>query len=263
LGELSWAATAYLLTSTASTPLWGKLSDLYGRRAVFQAAVGIFVASSVLAALSTGMLQLVACRALQGAGGGGLLALAFAIVTTIVPARERGTYMGYLGAMHGVASVVGPLLGGWLTDGPGWRWIFWINVPIGAVAFGIVSIALRGMATQRRDVRIDWPGMTTIVAGVSAIVLYLSWRGPAYGWYESWALVLLGTGLLLVVAFVGIESKAAEPIIPLRLFRGSVFGIGNLFGFLFGFSMFGVMLFVYQEQGEEQASHGLRHADPA
>ena len=149
--------TAYLLTSTASTPLWGKISDLYGRRPIFQTAIIIFLVGSVLCGLAQNMPQLIAFRALQGIGGGGLMAIAFAIIGDIIPPRERGRYQGYFGAVFGVSSVAGPLLGGWFTDGPGWRWIFYINLPVGIVALVITSIALK-MPLTRREHKIDYLG---------------------------------------------------------------------------------------------------------
>lgn len=243
IDKLSWVVTAYLLTSTSATPLWGKISDLYGRRPIFQAAIGIFIAGSVLSAVAQDMTQLVVFRAVQGVGGGGLFALSMAIVGDVIPPRERGRYMGYMGAVFGVSSVAGPLLGGWFTDGPGWRWIFWINVPIGVAALVVTSFALK-IPTVRREHRIDYLGAATIVASVSCILLYLSWRGTEYGWTEGWALALLGVGLVLAALFVLVESRAAEPIIPLRLFRNSVFGTGNVFGFLAGIAMFGSMLYI-------------------
>jgi EmrB/QacA subfamily drug resistance transporter len=243
LDKLAWVVTAYLLTSTASTPLWGKISDLYGRRPMFQAAIGIFLVGSVLSALSQNMLELVAFRAVQGLGGGGLMALAFAVIGDIIPPRQRGRYQGYFGVVFGVSSVAGPLLGGWFTDGPGWRWIFWINLPIGAAALVVTSYALR-MPRIRRNHKIDYLGAATIVAAVSCLLLYLSWRGESAGWTEGWALALLGASVVLVLLFVLVESRAAEPIIPLRLFRNPVFTVSNSFGLLAGFVMFGTIIYL-------------------
>ncbi|GAB3422746.1 MDR family MFS transporter [Flindersiella endophytica] len=243
IDKLAWVVTAYLLTSTAATPLWGKISDLYGRRPIFQAAIVIFLVGSLAAGFSQDMTQLVAFRALQGIGGGGLFALAMAVIGDVIPPRERGRYMGFFGAVFGVSSVAGPLLGGWFTDGPGWRWIFWINVPIGAAALVVTSVALK-LPRVKREHKIDYLGAAAIVAAVSSLVLYLSWRGTQYGWTETWALVLVGAGVVLAALFVLIESRATEPIIPLRLFRNPVFSTGNLFGFLAGVAMFGSMLYI-------------------
>ncbi len=176
--------TAYLLTATASTPLWGKISDLYGRRHIFQAAILIFLAGSVLCGLSQNLPQLIAFRAIQGIGGGGLMSLAFSIIGDIIPPRERGRYQGYFGAVFGVSSVAGPLLGGWFTDGPGWRWIFYINLPVGIAALVITSMALK-LPTVRREHTIDYLGAALIVASVSSLLLYLDWAGKEYGWFAT------------------------------------------------------------------------------
>jgi EmrB/QacA subfamily drug resistance transporter len=243
LDKLSWVVTAYLLTSTAATPLWGKISDLYGRRVIFQAAITIFVLASMLAGLSQSIEQLIAFRALQGLGGGGLFALALAVIGDVIPPRERGRYQGYFGVVFGSSSVLGPVLGGWFTEGPGWRWIFYVNVPIGIVALVVTSMALK-MPVVRRDHRIDYLGAAVIVAAVSSLLLYTAWAGPAYGWASTGGLALLGAGLVLAVLFVAVESKVAEPIIPLELFRDSVFTLSVVYTFITGFAMFGAMIFI-------------------
>jgi EmrB/QacA subfamily drug resistance transporter len=243
LNQLSWVVTAYLLTSTASTPLWGKVSDLYGRRLIFQVAIVIFLIGSALSGLSQNMPQLILFRALQGVGGGGLFAIALSIIGDVIPPRERGRYQGYFGAVFGVSSVAGPLLGGWLTDGPGWRWIFYINIPVGLAALVVTSMALK-MPVVRRQHQIDYLGAAAIVGAVTCLLLYLDWRGNEYGWTEAGSLLLLAGALFLTAAFVFIERRAAEPIIPLRLFRNQVFSVGNAFAFLAGIAMFGTIIFL-------------------
>jgi EmrB/QacA subfamily drug resistance transporter len=243
LDRLSWVVTAYLLTSTATTPLWGKVSDLYGRRLIFQVAIVIFLLGSALSGLSQSMGQLIGFRALQGVGGGGLFAIALSIIGDVIPPRERGRYQGYFGAVFGVSSVAGPLLGGWLTDGPGWRWIFYINLPVGLAALVVTSAVLKLPVVRRRH-RIDYLGAAAIMGAVTCLLLYLDWRGNAYGWTEAGALALLGGAVGLAAAFMWIERRAAEPIIPMRLFRIQVFSVGNTFAFLAGIAMFGTIIFL-------------------
>lgn len=243
LDKLSWVVTAYLLTATASTPLWGKISDLYGRKLLFQIAILTFLVGSLLAGFSHNIEELIAFRAIQGLGGGGLMALAMATIGDVIPPRERGRYQGYFAAVFGTSSVLGPVLGGWFADGPGWKWIFFMNVPIGLVALVITSAALK-IPHVRRDHSIDYLGASFVVASVSSILLYTAWAGPDHGWGSSLGLALLIGGLLLAVAFVFVEKHAKEPIIPMRLFGNSIFSIANLFGFLIGIAMFGSMIFI-------------------
>jgi EmrB/QacA subfamily drug resistance transporter len=243
LNHLSWVVTAYLLTSTAATPLWGKISDLYGRRPVFQAAIVTFLIGSVLCGLSQNMPQLIAFRAIQGIGGGGLFAISFSVIGDIIPPRERGRYQGYFGAVFGTSSVAGPLLGGWFTDGPGWRWIFYVNLPVGAAALVVTSLALK-IPTVRREHSIDYLGAAAIVAAVSSLLLYLNWAGAEFGWGAPGSLALLGGAAVLTALFVLIERRAREPIIPMGLFANPVFRVGIAFVFFTGVAMFGAMIFL-------------------
>lgn len=243
LNHLSWVVTAYLLTSTASTPLWGKISDLYGRRSIFQAAIVVFLIGSIVAGLADSMMVLIAGRSVQGLGAGGLMALALATIGDVIPPRERGRYQGYFGAVFGLSSVAGPLLGGWLTDGPGWRWIFWINVPIGIAALVVTSLYLR-IPRIRRDHTIDYTGAALVVGSVSAILLYTAWAGEEYGWSDPLSLSLLGAGIALAVIFALWEARAKEPIIPLRLFRSRVFSPTVIYTVVIGLSMFGGLIYM-------------------
>ncbi len=243
LDKLSWVVTAYMLAATSSTPLWGKISDLYGRRLLFQIAIVTFMVGSLLSGFAQNIDQLIIFRAVQGLGGGGLMALAMATIGDVIPPRERGRYQGYFAAVFGTSSVLGPVLGGWFADGPGWQWIFYINVPIGLVAFAVTSSALK-IPHVRREHSIDYLGAAVVVASVTSVLLYTAWAGPTYGWGDSLGLTLLGVGLALAVVFVLVELRAKEPIIPMRLFHNSIFSIANSFGFLIGAAMFGSMIFI-------------------
>jgi EmrB/QacA subfamily drug resistance transporter len=243
LDKLSWVVTAYLLTATASTPLWGKISDLYGRRLLFQIAIVTFMVGSLLAGFSQNIDQLIAFRAIQGLGGGGLMSLALAVIGDIIPPRERGRYQGYFAAVFGTSSVLGPVLGGFFADGPGWQWIFFMNVPIGLVALVVTSVALK-MPHVRRDHTIDYPGAALVVGAVSSFLLYTAWAGPDQGWGSSLGIALLVSGVVLTAGFIAVELRAKEPILPMRLFRNSIFAISNSFGFLIGIAMFGALIFI-------------------
>jgi len=243
LDHITWVVTAYLLTATASTPLWGKISDLYGRRIIFQITIVIFLVGSALCGLAQSMPQLILFRAIQGIGGGGLMAIAFAIIGDVIPARERGRYTGYFGAVFGVSSLAGPLLGGWITQNISWRWIFYINLPIGIAALVVTSIVLK-MPVIKRDAKIDYLGATAIVAGVSSLLLYLNWAGEKYGWTSPTALAFVAVSVAMTVAFVFIELRATEPIIPMQLFKNPIFSVANAFGFLIGFALFGGAIYL-------------------
>ena len=243
LDHLSWVVTAYLLTTTASTPLYGKLSDIYGRRLMFQSAIVIFVVGSILCGLSQDMLQLIVFRGIQGIGAGGLMAMAFAIIGDIVSPRERGRYTGYLGAVFAVASVAGPLLGGFFVDNLTWRWVFYVNVPIGIAALVITSSVLR-LPFARQDHAIDFVGAALLVAGVSTLLLGLVWGGSEYPWGSPVIVGLIVGSVVLTAVFLWWESRTPEPILPLRLFRGRVFSGGVALSFLLGGAMFGAIVFL-------------------
>jgi EmrB/QacA subfamily drug resistance transporter len=242
---LSWVITSYLLASTASTPLWGKAGDLYGRKRVFQLAILVFLLGSALCGASQSMYQLILFRGLQGVGGGGLISLAFAIIGDVISPRERGRYQGYFGAIFGMSSVIGPLAGGFAVDHLTWRVIFYINLPLGVIALGITNRVLR-LPVVKREVQIDWWGALLIVAGVSSILLATQSGGQTYPW-ASWQIFsLFGLGALLLIGFVLRERVAPEPILPLELFRLQTFSITNVIAFISGVAMFGALAFLPQ-----------------
>ncbi|MGW8063175.1 MDR family MFS transporter [Streptomyces ziwulingensis] len=243
LERLPWVVTVYLVTSMAVTPLWGKVSDLYGRRTVVQCAIGVFVVGSVLCGVAQSIWQLIVFRGVQGLGAGGLFVLALAVIADVVPPERRGRYQGMFGAVFGLSSVVGPLVGGWLTDGPGWRWIFLINVPVGVLALVATAVGLRVRSPQRPHT-IDFVGAALVAGAVVCALLYLNWAGDAYGWAAPGALLLAVGAVVLGALFVWAERRAAEPVIPMHLFSNPVFGIGALFGLLAGAAMFAGIVYL-------------------
>jgi EmrB/QacA subfamily drug resistance transporter len=252
LDKLSWVVTAYLLTSTAATPLWGKISDLRGRRPIFQAAIVVFLIGSLICGFSpeiadllnvSGINVMIAGRAVQGLGAGGLMSLALAVIGDVIPPRERGKYQGLFAAVFGVSSVAGPLLGGWFTDNLGWEWIFFINIPIGCAALVVTSLALK-LHHVRRQASVDYLGAATIVGSVTSLVLYLSWAGPDKGWASATGIWLLVGAVGLAAIFVLVESRAKEPIIPLELFKHWTFTSNIIFAMIMGIGMFGGLIFL-------------------
>ncbi len=243
LNHLSWVVTAYLLATCISTPLWGKLGDLYGRKSLFQLAIVIFLVGSMLSGLSQSMVELIAFRAIQGIGAGGLMVGAQAIMGDVVPARQRGRYMGYFGVVFGVTNVAGPLLGGFFTEHLSWRWIFYINVPLGVVALFVVATVLH-IPVRRVPHKIDWAGTAFLSVGVTCIILLTTWAGSEYAWGSP---EIIGLGLVALVTlgvFCWIETKVAEPIIPLWLFKNRTFTATSGVGFIIGFSMFGAIIYL-------------------
>jgi EmrB/QacA subfamily drug resistance transporter len=243
LNHLSWVVTAYLITSTISLPLWGKFGDLWGRKIFFQLAIVIFLVGSILSGLSHTMLELIICRAIQGWGAGGLMVGSQAIIGDVIPPRQRGRYMGYFGAVFGLSSVLGPLAGGWLTQHASWRWIFYINVPIGIAALFIIAAVLHVPATRTAH-RIDWWGTALLSAGVVGLILLTTWGGVTYAWGSSTIVILGLASVALIVAFCYVETRAVEPIIPLALFRSRTFSAASAVGFVVGFTMFGAIVYL-------------------
>jgi len=244
LNSLSWVVTAYLLTSTISVPISGKLSDIYGRKKLILLAIFIFVTGSALSGLSQNMVQLIGFRALQGIGAGMLMSNSFAIIGDLFTPRERGRWQGMIGAVFGLSSVIGPLVGGFLTDHATWRWNFYINVPVGIVAFFLISRLLpsiKGAAGQS----IDYMGAGALAGGLSSLMLALVWGGNQYAWLSGQVLGLFALSLALLIAFIWVEARhAKDPILPLDLFKNPIFRVSMLIMFLVGVAMFGAFLYI-------------------
>jgi EmrB/QacA subfamily drug resistance transporter len=261
LEHISWVVTAYLLAITAVTPLYGKLGDLYGRKIVLQAALVLFLIGSALCGLAQGMTELIAFRAIQGLGGGGLMVSAQAAIGDVVPPRERGKWVGLFGAVFGVSSVAGPLIGGFLTSHTSWRWIFYVNLPLGAIALVVLAVTLPGVR-ERVEHAVDYLGTVLLAASLSAIVLATTLGGTTYAW-GSPLIIGLGVGAAVgLVAFVAVERRAAEPVLPPELFRNRVFSVTSAIGFVIGFALFGALTYLplFQQivRGASPTASGLQ-----
>lgn len=243
LEHLSWVVTAYLLASTAATPLWGKLGDQYGRKRLFQIAIIIFLIGSALCGIAQNMPQLIGFRALQGLGGGGLMVLSMAIVGDLVPPRERGKYQGLFGAVFGATSVLGPLLGGFFTEHLSWRWVFYVNLPVGVVALVVIAAVLH-IPVRRTKHTIDYLGTFLIASVATCLVLVASLGGTTWAWGSAKIIGLAALSVVLLIAFVLVERRAAEPVLPLKLFRIRTFSLVAVISFVIGFAMFGAMTYL-------------------
>ncbi|WP_442933539.1 MDR family MFS transporter [Micromonospora sp. CPCC 206060] len=269
LDHFTWVVTAYVLGTTVSTPIWGKLGDLYGRKSVFLTSVAIFLVASALCGMSgsalfggpqDGMIQLIGFRALQGLGAGGLMVGVMAIIGDLVPPRERGRYQGMMAGIMAIAMVAGPLVGGFITDHLSWRWAFYVNLPLGGVALVLLVATLR-LPKYRTEHRIDWLGAALLSVGITAIVLITTWGGNEYDWTSPQILGLAALAVLALAVFALVERRAPEPILSLGLFTNRNFALISIIGFLLGFGMFGAMNFLpmFQQtvQGASATNSGL------
>lgn len=269
LSHLSWVVTAYVLGTTVSTPIWGKIGDLYGRKNIFLASIVIFMIGSALCGMagsdilggpSDGMAELIAFRALQGLGAGGLMVNAMAIIGDLVPPRERGQYQGMMAGAMSLAMIAGPLVGGFITDNLDWRWAFYINLPIGVVALILLALKLK-LPKLRTEHRIDWLGAALLSVGITALVLITTWGGNEYGWGSPQILGLAALAVVTLGVFVPVQLRVAEPIMPLHVFKDRNFTLISLIGFLLGFAMFGAInflpLFQQTVQGASATNSGL------
>ncbi|MEV0475772.1 MDR family MFS transporter [Streptomyces prunicolor] len=260
LEHLSWVVTAYTLATASSTPLWGKLGDMYGRKGAFMTSIVIFLVGSALSGMAQDMGQLIGFRAIQGLGAGGLMVGVMAIIGDLIPPRERGKYQGMMAGVMALAMIGGPLVGGTITDNWGWRWSFYINLPLGVVALAAISVVLH-LPKKRSQARIDYLGAGLLTVGITSIVLVTTWGGSQYDWTSARIMELIGLGVASLVGFVFWQTKAAEPVVPLHIFRSRNFTLMAIIGFITGFVMFGATLFLplYQQsvQGASATNSGL------
>ncbi|WP_435054321.1 MDR family MFS transporter [Nonomuraea angiospora] len=269
LTHLSWVVTAYVLGTTVSTPIWGKIGDLYGRKTIFIISIVIFMVGSALCGMAGssllggpegGMAELIAFRAIQGLGAGGLIVNVMAIIGDLVPPRERGEYQGIMAGVMSLAMIAGPLVGGFITDNIDWRWAFYVNLPIGAIALAMIVTQLH-LPKLRNKVRIDWAGAGLLSVGITALVLITTWGGNEYAWGSWQILSLVAIAVVTLALFVAVERKVEEPIMPLQLFANRNFTLISIIGFLLGFAMFGAInflpLFQQMVQGSTATNSGL------
>ncbi|MFG2761466.1 MDR family MFS transporter [Streptomyces wuyuanensis] len=262
LAHLSWVVTAYTLATAASTPIWGKLGDMYGRKGVFLTSIVVFLIGSALSGMAQDMGQLIGFRAVQGLGAGGLMVGVMAIIGDLIPPRERGKYQGMMAGVMALAMIGGPLVGGTITDHWGWRWSFYINLPLGAVALAMLGVVLHLPKRDRTaKVRVDYLGAALLTVGITAIVLVTTWGGTEYAWDSAVIMELIAIGVAALVGFLFVETRVAEPIMPLHIFRSRNFTLMSVIGFLTGFVMFGAVLFLplFQQsvQGASATNSGL------
>lgn len=260
MDHLSWVVTAYTLATAASTPIWGKLGDMYGRKGVFLSSIVLFLIGSALSGMAQDMGQLIGFRAVQGLGAGGLMVGVMAIIGDLIPPRERGKYQGMMAGVMAVAMIGGPLVGGSITDHLGWRWSFYINLPLGAIALVMVTAVLH-LPKKRSQTRIDYAGAALLTLGITSLVLITTWGGTEYDWLSGQIIGLGALGVVALALFVVVERKVGEPVLPLHIFRNGNFALVTLIGFLVGFVMFGSMTFLplFQQtvQGASATNSGL------
>jgi len=244
VSHMLWITTAYILAATIMMPIYGKLGDLMGRKNLLLIAIGLFMVGSVVGGMAQSMSELIAGRAIQGLGGGGLMILSQAIMAEVVPARERGRYVGFMGAVFAVSSVAGPLLGGWFTESIGWRWCMWINIPLGLLALASAVFFIHLPHRERVKARLDITGMALLAIASTALVLFTSWGGNTYDWDSAVIISLIGLTIVSAIAFVLVERRAAEPVMPLSLFKSRNFNLTTIAGLLVGIAMFGALAYM-------------------